>query len=130
MPVVQEHSKATLARKLSRESSRIDWRTEAELIARQIRGMYPWPGCRVELVEGEKAIDTLTLVRARAKVPNDASGAVPGALVERDGAIHIAAGNGGAIEILEVQPAGKRPMPIADYRRGHPWRAGMSLRSI
>jgi methionyl-tRNA formyltransferase len=71
--------------------------------------------------------DTLTLVRAKA-IAGEAGATAT--LVEWGGAIHIAAGNGGAIQVLEVQPAGKRPMPIADYCRGHAWRAGMVVRSI
>jgi methionyl-tRNA formyltransferase len=130
-PVVQDHAKATLARKLSRESARIDWQAQAEPIARQIRGMYPWPGCRVEVVEGQKLTDTLTLVRAKAiSCVAGSAPQKPGTLLDPAGIIHITAGNGSAIQILDVQPAGKRPMPIADYCRGHRWHAGMILRSI
>src|SRR5437667_391437 len=46
----QDESQATLAPKLSREASRIDWNRPATEIANQIRGMYPWPGCRVRLL--------------------------------------------------------------------------------
>jgi methionyl-tRNA formyltransferase len=125
----QDHSQATLARKLSREAARIDWTQDAAVIARQIRGMYPWPGCRVEVVEGEKVLDVLTLVRAR-PIPAEQRDGQPGALIEMPGNIGIATGQGGVIEAAEIQPAGKRPMALEAYRRGHRWEAGMVLRSI
>src|SRR3954469_14710231 len=41
--IEQDHSQATLAPKMSRESSKIDWSKRSARIADQIRGMYPWP---------------------------------------------------------------------------------------
>ena len=39
-------------------------------------------------------------------------------------------GGAGALEVVELQPEGKRPMSLAEYRNGHPWSAGMRLDSI
>ena len=36
----------------------------------------------------------------------------------------------GAIEILEIQPEGKRPMTLPEFRNGHPWNPGMRLESL
>jgi methionyl-tRNA formyltransferase len=120
----QDDSQATRAPKLTRESSRIDWTKPAEPIARQIRGMYPWPGCRVALLdESGKQLDRLTLVRARPAVPAPAP---PGSI---SGSGTIAAAHG-AVEIVELHPEGKRPMPLASYQNGHPWRAGMRLEPL
>lgn len=118
----QDHALATRAPKLSRESARIDWARPAPAIASQIRGMYPWPGCHVHLIDDTgKAGARFTLVRARAA---DGAGA-PGTILPND---CIAAGTG-AVQIVEVQPEGKRPMPLAAFRNGHPWNAGMRLES-
>jgi methionyl-tRNA formyltransferase len=125
----QDQSAATLAKKLSRESARIDWGGDAGSIARQIRGMYPWPGCRVEVLEGEKVMDTVTLVRGR-RVADEVSGWGGGMLVEHAGKVCVMAGSGGMVEIVEMQPAGKKAMPIEAYRRGHRWNGGMKVRSI
>jgi methionyl-tRNA formyltransferase len=120
----QDESKATRAVKLSRESSRIDWSRPADVIARQIRGMYPWPGCRVRLVDPSGVeLDRLTLVRARR---NHDSGS-QGGFITNSGT--VLAGDA-AIEIVEVQPEGKRPMPLAAYRNGHRWDPGLRLESI
>src|SRR5579884_2113235 len=48
---VQDESQATLAPKLSRESARLDFSRPAEELARLIRGLYPWPGCRVRVLD-------------------------------------------------------------------------------
>jgi methionyl-tRNA formyltransferase len=119
----QDHSQATLAPKMNRESSKIDWNKPAEQIARQVRGMYPWPGCRVQLLHGGKTIDRLTLVRAR---PIDVWSVEPG-YIEPSGVVAAAEGS---IEVVEVQPEGKRPMSLAAYRNGHRWDAGMRVESI
>ncbi|QOV91678.1 methionyl-tRNA formyltransferase [Humisphaera borealis] len=122
----QDHSRATLAAKLSRESTRIDFTGKAADIARQIRGLHPWPGCRVKLLTaaGEPA-DSLRLIRAIAIPGNPPAGATPGQITASG---HIVTGDG-LLEIVELQPDGKRPMPLPDYRRGKPWDAGMRLES-
>lgn len=120
--VLQDHSQATLAKKLNRESTRIDFSRPARDVANQIRGLYPWPGCRVRLLDGEKEIARLTLVRAR---PASAVGQ-PGTVLA-DGT--IACGDG-SIELLELQPEGKKPMSLAAFRNGRPWTAGLRFESI
>jgi methionyl-tRNA formyltransferase len=51
----------------------------------------------------------------------------PGTL-QNDGT--IAGGDGCCFEVLEVQPEGKRPMKLADFKNGKPWREGMRIESI
>jgi methionyl-tRNA formyltransferase len=128
--IEQDHSKATIAKKLSRESARIDWNKSADEIARQIRGMYPWPGCRVELFEAEKALSTLTLVRARAGSLALPETVAAGTIVDAPGVSGVVAGDGRLVEIVEVQPTSKRPMTLAAFQRGHRWESGMRLHAI
>ena len=123
----QDESQATLAKKLSRESTGIDWSKAATEIAVQIRGLYPWPGCRVQLMDNEKVVDRITLVRARSgRAEGPPCRRAPGAIM-LDG--KVATGDG-MLEIIEIQPEGKRPMPLAAYRNGHRWETGMRLESI
>jgi methionyl-tRNA formyltransferase len=121
----QDEAQATLAPKLSRDSTHLDWNKPAAELARQIRGLYPWPGCRVRIV-GEHGQDLghVTLVRAR---PNGQTSAVAGTLTDSG---LLAAGDGIALQIIEVQPEGKRPMSLEAYKNGHPWTAGMRLESM
>jgi methionyl-tRNA formyltransferase len=107
-PVPQDNSRATLAPKLTRETARIDWSKDAASIARLIRGLDPRPGAWTPLDDGE-----LKLYSARVAVGQGA----PGDLLTADGRLLIASGSG-AVEIFEVQPAGKARMPVDDWLRG------------
>jgi methionyl-tRNA formyltransferase len=123
--IEQDHSQASLAPKLTRDASRIFWTRTSYEIARQIRGLYPWPGCRMRVLdESGQERGHLTLVRARSssRVSADLGQITTWGLV--------AAGDGNGLEIVEVQPEGKRPMPLSAYRNGHPWEPGMRLESI
>jgi methionyl-tRNA formyltransferase len=122
----QDESLATLAPKLSRDAARLDFSRTAEQIARRIRGLYPWPGCRVKLCDAEgKEISRLRLVRARAAA-GDSDRWEPGEITAA-GTVHAGTG---AVEILECQPDGGKPMTLADFRRGHRWQPGMKLTSV
>jgi methionyl-tRNA formyltransferase len=122
----QDESRVTRALKLSRETSKIDWAKPADQIARQIRGMYPWPGCRVQLLDaGGAQAARLTLVRARA-LPR-ITGVPPVSHLSATGTVIT---GDGELDVLEIQPEGKRPMPLAAYRNGHRWDAGMRLESL
>ena len=124
----QDHAGATIAPKLSRESARLDWTRPAAELSRRIRGLYPWPGCRAKLCDAEGTmLGSVRLVRARPAASDEAGRWSPGEVMT-DGL--VAAGAGQAVEIVELQPDGKRPMPLSDYRRGHRWHAGLKLVSI
>lgn len=119
----QDESAATMAPKLSRESSRINWMAPAQQIARKIRGMYPWPGCHVRLIDAlGNEVGRATLVRARPACDQGE----PGKVLASG---NVAAGEG-AVEIVEIQPEGKRPMSLSAFRNGHPWHEGLRLESM
>ncbi len=124
--IAQDESLATQAPKLSRQSAAIDWRFPCSEISRKIRGLYPWPGCRVRLLDAggvERA--RMTLVRARAAEGEGQRGR-PGEITG-DGSVACA---DGAVDLVEIQPDDKRSMALSDYRRGNPWTPGMKFDSI
>ncbi len=118
--VEQDHAAATIAPKLSRQTAVLDWTQPAAVVARRINGLSPWPGCRVRLVGDIAPVASVTFTRAR---PGGPSPAMPGTI---DGT-GVAAGDGRLVEILEVQPEGRRPMATAEFRNGRPWRDGMRV---
>lgn len=123
----QDESQATAAPKLSRDDARLDWSRDAVGLARRIRGLYPWPGCRIRLCDAAgKELDRLRLVRARVAEDDEGERWMPGEIMV-NGTVQA---GGGSLEVLECQPEGKRAMPLADYRRGHRWHAGLRLESI
>lgn len=120
----QDESLATLAPKLSRELAVLDWTRPADEVARRVRGLSPWPGCRARVCDAEGAVlGTLRLIRARA-AEGEGARWTPGEVMT-NGAVQ--AGDGAGVEIVEVQPDGGKPMSLADYRRGHRWQPGLRL---
>jgi methionyl-tRNA formyltransferase len=120
----QDHAAATVAPKLTRESAKLDWTRPATELACRARGLFPWPGCRVKVCDAARTpLEELRLVRARAVVSDETERWGPGEVMS-DGTV---ATGSGALQIVECQPDGGRPMPLADYRRGHRWHAGLQL---
>lgn len=121
----QDESLATTAPKLSRETTRLDWNRPAHEVAGQIRGLSPWPGCRVRLV-GQDGVDIARLTLLCALALPEVDRGIPGTIF-RTGAIMT---GDGLVEVRQLQPEGKRPMTVKDFSNGHPWSAGMSLESF
>jgi methionyl-tRNA formyltransferase len=60
-----------------------------------------------------------------------AAGAEPGAIVEvGKESFTVAAGDGGAVVVHEVQPEGRRVMSVSDYLAGHHVDVGEKLARI
>jgi methionyl-tRNA formyltransferase len=106
----QPQSGVTYAAKIESAEARIDWRRPWRQVHNHIRGLSPLPGAWFELPIDGKSI--------RIKVLRTTAGSgsgEPGILL--DDRLTIACG-GGAIRIVELQRAGSRPMPAADFLRG------------
>lgn len=107
----QEAASATYAPKLSRHSGQIDWSNSAEEIARQVRGLHPWPGSTAELLLAGGRTTNVKVHRARAI----AGLAPPGQITAGLG---VGCAGGGILEILELQAPGRRVLPAAEFLRG------------
>ncbi len=107
----QDASRATLAPLIKKEDGLIDWTLPAEALARRVRGFHPWPG-----VYTSRQGRSLRVLSARAEA---GAAALPGTLlaVDRDGLV-VAAGDGTALRLLEVQPESRKPMPAAAFASG------------
>ncbi len=104
-PEAQPDTGVTYARKIDKAEARIDWTRQATEVDRHIRGLSPFPGAWTE-VEGER----VKLLRSRLTEGNG----TPGTHL---GQFHIACGSG-AIEVVEAQRPGKRPMTGQELLRG------------
>ena len=118
----QDASHATYADKLTKEEGLIDWSRPSAAIHNQVRGLYPWPHAYT-FVHGKRLIVLKT--RCDSDSRRGASlHRLPGTIVGVDStALRVATGDG-EIAIVEVQPEGKRPMPVRDFLAGHPLTAG------
>lgn len=106
LPAVPQAAEGvTYAAKIDKAEARIDWSRPAAEVDRLIRGLSPFPGAWC--LAGE---ERLKLLRSRV-VPGEGA---PGAVLD---GFTIACGQG-AVEIIEAQREGKRPMPAAEVLRG------------
>jgi methionyl-tRNA formyltransferase len=109
----QDESQATEAPRLHKEDGRVDWTQPAARIVGRVRAVTPWPGAATE-VRGQR------LLIRRARVVTDRAGE-PGHLLElptEAGRGPVVAAGEGAVELLSVQPEGKKMMGGAEYLRG------------
>ncbi len=98
----------TYAHKLDKAEARLDWRGEAEVLARTVRAFNPWPVAEAQL-GGER-------VRIHGAVAlADNGGAAPGTVIaaSRDG-IDVACGQG-ALRLRVLQREGGKAITAADY---------------
>ena len=104
-------------RPFRREDGRLDATRSAAALERQVRALRPWPGTFVDAGGGRIAV-------LRAAVVPSREGDEPGRLVA-DGAAGLAlATPDGRLQLLEVQPAGGRPMDGGALLRGRPGLVG------
>jgi methionyl-tRNA formyltransferase len=104
-PQPQPETGVTYAQKIDKAEARIDWTRPAPELVRQINGLSPFPGAWCE-INGER----VKLLRAA-----PAEGNAPPGQVLRD--FTIACGSG-ALEILNAQREGKKPMPASEVLKG------------
>ncbi len=116
-PVAQK-GEPTYAPKLDPEELRLDWSQPAVQLSRVVRLGRAWTTFR-----GRR----LLVRRATARGEGGAGAAPP----DGPGALHglLVATGEGALELLEVQPEGRPPMPATDWRNGARPKAGERLGS-
>jgi methionyl-tRNA formyltransferase len=127
--VKQDPALVTKAPKIKKEFGLIDWTKPADYIERFVRAMQPWPTAYTFLhrpgkepmrviinrVGGFRSVGSY-LVDDEGELINEANG-----LVVRCGKVTSKQ----RIEILELQPAGKKKMTAEEFLRGYPIAEGM-----
>ncbi|HEX4277966.1 MAG TPA: methionyl-tRNA formyltransferase [Bryobacteraceae bacterium] len=113
----QDETHATYAPILTKEDGRIDWRNPAAQIHDLIRGFQPWPGAHTSF-RGQ----SLHLWRARL-IPEQRWDHPPGALLQTQNAgtphgVFAVGGDGGVLELLEVQLEGRKRMAAEVFANG------------
>jgi methionyl-tRNA formyltransferase len=111
-PVAQDETMATYADPIGKTDTIIDWTRAAENIHNQIRALSPRPGAYTRF--RGKRVKILRSLPCR-----DLSEAAPGRLV-LDGKDGLLVGTtAGELQLLELQPEGKKAMGAAEFRRGY-----------
>lgn len=114
-PRKQDDAKSSLAPILKKEDGRIDFHRSAKEICDRLRGFQPWPRAFTSFrgknlnVWAARAIDGLTPTRTHAE----------GEVLIEGTSLIVRCGQGTALELMEVQPEGKKRMPARDFIHGY-----------
>ena len=109
---------ASYAGRIEKEHGLIDWSLPAVAVHNHARAVTPWPGATTRL-----AGEALVVKRTRVADPHGASAATsvygaPGEVLALAGpALRVACG-AGAVDLLELRPAGRPTMSGGDFARG------------
>ncbi|MFM6929744.1 MAG: methionyl-tRNA formyltransferase [Bdellovibrio sp.] len=123
-PVPQDESQVTVAKKIDKAESQVDWSTSAKAINGKIRGFVYGPGTYT-ILEGKKLKLHKAAVVGSARASADAqAGAEPGSVIEVGADFVTIATGDGALKLLEVQPESRNRMKVADFLKGHPLKTG------
>ncbi len=120
---LQDPTAVTKAPRLKKSDGLIDFSRTAKQIFDQIRAFQPWPKTFTNWSPETKS--PIRLIVGRASVVGDEelveesiTEVPPGAVAICDATRLWIQTGAGLLSILEIQPAGKRQMPIADFLRG------------
>jgi methionyl-tRNA formyltransferase len=119
----KDASLVSKAPKLTKEHGLIDWTRPAQAVCNQIRAMQPWPTAYTFWRREGKPPLRMMILKAKPTEKQASGNASSGQIVaaaELPPVVQVVAGDGRLVDILEIQPAGKKRMTMADFLRGHP----------
>ena len=99
------------AKMISREMSPIDWSKSAFEIHNQVRGLQTWP-CADTVINGKKVKIHKTLL-------SELNGNSTGKIMNNKGVLTVCCGDGKCLDIVEIQPDGKKRMDIKSFLAGN-----------
>jgi len=120
-PQPQDNPRATYAAKLKKEEARLDWNSDARVLARRIRAFNPWPVAYTTL-DGQ----TLRLWMAHAE-KNNAVRSVPGAVLSASADGLRVQCAPGALRITQLQLEGGKILDARAFLNGRPLAPGAHL---
>jgi len=135
--IEQDHEKATLAPKLKKSDGYLDFTEPADVLARKIRGFWPWPGasanyrrkasCGVSQKAGKPVRVTIAMAEVvDLAIPRRAVREPPLPAGTLDENLNVVCGSG-SLEIKKIKPAGSALMDFKDFINGRQTRPGDSF---
>jgi methionyl-tRNA formyltransferase len=117
-PRPQDNAKASLAPILRKEDGRIDFHRTADEIYNRLRGFQPWPGAFTTFRGKNLNIWHATVVQREL---------AEGRIRLESNHLSVGCAQKTALELVEVQPEGKKRMPAHDFIQGYRPRDGEKL---
>lgn len=109
----QDENNVTYAPPVQKEESVVDWKHTAQKIFNQFRAFSPWPGVCCDA--GDRRLKLANL-----KVSTLSHDKQPGEVLSMDKKkLLVCCGNGTVLEVLQMQPPGKKPMTPYCYCLGN-----------
>jgi methionyl-tRNA formyltransferase len=118
----QDETQATYCRRLTKDDGGLDFAAPASVLAARINGLFPWPGCTVE-ISGQPV--KLGLADFEGATAPAGAGTVLSADAE---SLRIAAGPG-VLRLLRLQRPGGKMLPAPEFLRGFSVAPGTMLAS-
>ncbi len=116
----QDTTQVTLAPKISREDGVIDWSKPGYLIECHVRAMQPWPKASSILQRRDQApLRCIVSKVAFVKVDETTPSGRPGQVQEHQGRLLVATGDGW-LEIVKLQPEGRKVVDGRSFLNGYP----------
>jgi methionyl-tRNA formyltransferase len=109
-PQPQPADGVSYAPRITTEDARIDWALPSHVVDRRIRGVTPAPGAWTTWRGNRIRVSPVAPLPEGPRL-------APGELLVHHGSVYVGAGTG-PVELADVQPAGKRMLPAADWARG------------
>jgi methionyl-tRNA formyltransferase len=123
----QDDAAATAAPMLEKENGRIDWTMGARQVHDHVRGMSPWPGAFTTARGRPLKVHATRVLGAGSREPQGAAADAVGARAQAPAGrivfadksrVLVASGRGGTVELVTVQPEGKRAMRASEWVMG------------
>jgi methionyl-tRNA formyltransferase len=129
---VQDPGQTNYARRLTKSQALIDWQLDALSIERAVRAYHPWPVAHTVLPaitrgENQKPSPEMALRVHRAKAVSNYPKTSTGEIIQADRQGLIIGCGSQALNLLEVQAAGRRVLPVAEFLKASPLTPGMRL---
>lgn len=109
-PQEQNPDKATFTSRISKEDGQINWNESAELVERKIRAYAGWPGSTTSLADKDVIITNAAVIHESGE---------PGKVFSLSKSRFGIYCSSGAIEVLNLKPAGKPEMAAQAFLAGN-----------
>ncbi|KAG6527720.1 hypothetical protein ZIOFF_009846 [Zingiber officinale] len=117
----QDHSKASLAPKLTNDESCLSFDQDAKTIHNKVRAFADWPGTRAKFqvidMNGNANVVEIKITTTRISDATDVDGGGNEIIYSRSALLVPCAGDSW-LEVLELQPPGKKVMSARDFWNG------------
>ena len=121
VPLTQNSDEVTLAPRLSKQDGVIDWSASRRQVDCHIRAVQPWPKPTTRLVQANGHSQRMLILEVAAGPEHDGptESSPPGTIVAVDVHHLVVRVGDGLVNVLRIQPEGKRAMTVDEFLCGH-----------